>query len=529
MQRKLVLIALALAALATTLTFGLVRGPGPGSATAASHREAPLISFTPAEDLTDVFMFRSYESGNQEKVVMIMNVNPTSEPSGAPTYYNFDPLATYGFNVDHDLDGSTDMRFEFNFNSEIRGPIRDLGLPFSYLGGVPNAIPPISALDGPGSEGLGLRQRYTVRMTTKPGRGLGRPTGLLSGTRDLFAVPSNVGPRTIPDYPGLAAKGIYDLGNGIRVFAGQRQDPFWIDLGGVFDTFNLGRTPPLLTAAEDADDTRNAFGVDMLSGFNVSTIAIEMPASLLTADAGTTTGTTQPVLGMWANVSKFVTSVSGAGSGRGVGGFTQTNRMANPLLNELVIGTVDKDRWNAVTPAEDLQFAMYALNPRLATAFELLGLPATGCVPLLVAPGQNCTKTNRVDLINALLTYSPTATPTGDLLRLNLRTIPLALANQKRLGILATTAVGTPAVFVATPDPAAWPNGRRPKDDVVDLAIRVVGGPNYIAGRAGDGINVDDFQLPTTFPFLSTPSDGRNRVHLDRRDPVFTGPALGGP
>lgn len=496
MTKKVLLVPLALAALAFALVLGLVRGPGPDGAAAASHREAPAISYTPAEDITDFFFFRSYEAGNSDKVVLIMNVNPMSEPSAGPNYYNFDPNATYSFNIDNDQDGMTDLRFDFNFSTEIRGVVRDLGLPLSYV-----AIPgPITSLDSPG---LGLRQSYTVRADSRPGRALGRQ-GLLGS--NLIAVPSRVGPLTMPNYEALAQQGIYSganssnpaLPSGVRVFAGQRQDPFYIDLGGAFDTLNFGRFPPSLSASEDADDTKNAFGVDMLSGFNVSTIALEVPISMLTPSGGGT-------IGAYASVSKFVARVQGSGSGRGNASFAQTNRLANPLINELVIGTVDKDRWNELTPDQDGQFAQYGLSPRFATALEIRYMAETGCVPILVAPGQACSKTNRQDLANALLRYTPGGPLTGDWLRLNTNVAPTPLASQKRMGILASPA-----------DAAAWPNGRRPKDDVTDLATRVVGGPNYIGLRAGDGINVDDSALPDTFPFLSTPSDGRNRVHLNR-------------
>ncbi len=497
MRRKFLFVGMALAG-AFALVAGVVRGPGPDGATAASHREAPLISYTPAEDITDFFMFRSYETGNTDKVVMIMNVNPMSEPSAGPNYYNFDPNATYAINIDNDQDGLGDLRFEFNFTTEIRGVVRDLGLPFSYA-----ALPPITTLDGSGSEGLGLRQKYSVRMTTAPGRALGRP-GLLADS--LIAVPSRVGPLTMPDYGSLTGQGIYtsaktsnpSLPSGVRVFAGQRQDPFYIDLGGAFDTLNFQRNPPLLTAPEDANDNANAFGVDMLSGFNVSTIALEVPFSLVAPAGGGT-------IGAFASVSKFVTGVQGAGSGRGVGAFTQTNRMANPLVNELVIGTIDKDRWNAVTPDQDGQFAQYILSPRFATALELRFTFPSGCVPLFLAPDQvaSCTKTNRIDLVNAFAKYSPTGPLTGDWLRLNLNAPATPLASQKRLGGLAGDAAG-------------YPNGRRPRDDVTDIATRVVGGPNYVTARAGDGVNVDDAALPNAFPYLADPSDGRNRVHFNR-------------
>ena len=319
----------------------------------------------------------------------------------------------------------------------------------------------------------------------------------------------------MPNYADLAQQGIYSSANsadpslpsGVRVFAGARQDPFYIDLGGAFDTLNFSRTPPLLTAPEDANDGANAFGVDMLSGFNVSTIALEVPISALTSNPNAK-------IGMYASVSNFESTIqSGAGNGRGNSNFAQTNRMANPLVNELVIGTVDKDRWNSLPPSADGQFAGYALSPRFATALEIRFGVQSGCVPILLDPSQvaGCSKTNRTDLANVVAKYSPLAPLTGDWLRLDLSTPPTPLAQQKRLGILAHDASG-----VSTPDPAAWPNGRRPKDDVTDLATRVVGGPNYIAARAGDGVNVDDAALPATFPFLATPSDGRNRVHLNR-------------
>jgi hypothetical protein len=332
-------------------------------------------------------------------------------------------------------------------------------------------LPPITALDGPGSEGLGLRQRYSVTLVKGNHR-----TPVANG---LIAVPSNVGPRTMPDYASLAAQGTYDLGAGIKVFAGQRQDPFYIDLGGVFDTLNLRRVPPIESPAEDANDTLNPFGTDMLSGFNVHSIAIELPASMLTGDTGAAT------IGAYASTSRPHVEVDGDGHG----GFRQVQRLANPLVNETIIGTVDKDRWNSLEPEQESRFEDYYLNPRLALALELVfGVPAA--------------KTNRTDLRDLLLKYQPSDRQLSELLRLNLNVPPTPFAAQKRMTVLADT-----------PDPAGWPNGRRPKDDVTDIAIRVVGGPNYIAARAADGVNTDDAALSGSFPFLATPSDGRNRHH----------------
>jgi hypothetical protein len=475
----------------------LIVGLAPIPIQASSHREAPLIAMDPEADITDFYFFRSYEPDRANYVDLIMNVIPGEEPSAGPNYYNFDPNVLYTFNVDNNANGTDNVQFQFQFTTEFRGVNKNLGL---FLGFV--ALPPITALDGAGSEGLGIRQKYTVTMIKN-----GTKTELASG---LIAVPSNVGRRTMPDYPGLAKQGIYTVkndSNSIRVFAGQRQDPFYIDLGGVFDTLNLRRSPlPLLTTAEDANDKVNPFGVDMLSGFNVNTIALEVPASMLTSDGKPADTTAQPVLGAYASTSRKRLSVQSNLSGTGLSvpivrskvsgqDWVQIQRLANPLVNEAIIGLNDKDRWNLKSPSQESQFTDYYLNPRLAVALQTVyNVPAAS--------------SNRTDLVNLLLKYKPSDTNLAELLRLNLKVAPVALANQHRLGPLAHDAAGT-----ATPDMAAWPNGRRPMDDVVDVAIRVVGGNNYIQAMAGDGVNSDDAALPDSFPFLATPFSGFDRVH----------------
>ena len=461
---------------------------------AASHREAPLISLDPSADITDFFMFRSYETGNSDKVVLVMNVIPGEEPSSGPNYFLFDPNVLYSFNVDNNMDGKADdVSIEFRFSTEIRGLVNQFDLFLGYVGcaaAPPCPLPPITALDGPGSEGLGLRQHYTVTMVKS-----GHREQIASG---LIAVPSNVGPRTMPSYDALAAQGVYTLSSGGRVFAGQRDDPFYIDLGAVFDTLNLRRSLPLETAAEDANDNVNPFGRDMLSGFNVNTIAIELPSAMLTKDGlsiGTTSGSK---LGAYASTSRrkervFVEVRKGEPRDpdlqKNQGPWIQVQRLANPLINETIIGTEDKDEWNAREPEEESVFLDYYQNPRLALAMQLVfGVPAA--------------TTGRDDLADLLLRYQPTDERLSELLRIDLNTSPTPLAAQRRMGPLATPA-----------DPAAWPNGRRPKDDVTDIAIRVVGGANYLAARAADGVNTNDKALIGTFPFLASPHDGRNRIH----------------
>src|SRR5215207_317881 len=338
----------------------LMVGTAPTVSRAASHREAPLISMDPTADITDFFMFRSYEAGKDDNVVLIMDVIPGEEPSAGPNYYNFDPTVLYAFNIDNNMDGKADdVRFEFEFKTQLRGVVRDLDLFLSYV-----ALPPITALDGPGSEGLGLRQTYTVTMFKN-----GKKTVL---GKDLIAVPSNVGPRTMPDYESLAAQGLYEVKNGIRVFAGQRDDPFYIDLGAVFDTLNL-RAP----------------GTDMLSGFNVHTIALEVPADLLTKDRQGAEETSQPVPGAYASTSRRSVRVLG---GDERGDWVQVQRLANPLVNEAIIGTVDKDKWNSLDPSKEKRFVEYYTNPRLVTALEaIFGADAEPAF----------------DLRDVLLTYTP--------------------------------------------------------------------------------------------------------------------------
>jgi uncharacterized protein DUF4331 len=459
---------------------------------AASHREAPLISLDPTADITDFFMFRSYETGKADKVVMIMDVIPGEEPSSGPNYYSFDPNVLYAFNIDNNADGQAeDIQFEFRFRNEFRGVNKDLKLFLAYV-----ALPPITNLDGAGSEGLGMRQKYDVTMVRN-----GHRQTLAEG---LIAVPSNVGPRTMPNYDSLAAQGIYSLMNGqVRVFAGQRDDPFYIDLGAVFDTLNL-RNP----------------GTDMLSGFNVHTIALEVPASLLTSDGKSIGDTRNPVLGAYANTSRRKVSVLRGEKGNldailsqgldqeqsGItviddeesavkdhdhhaGQWVQVQRLANPLVNEAIIGTVDKDRWNALEPQQERVFEDYYLHLRLDAALQaVFGASAS---PLL----------NVRDLLLKYLGQSD-KTPLSELLRLDLRVAPVALASQNRLTVL-----GSPA------DGAGWPNGRRPIDDVTDIAIKVIGGTNYLG--ASDGVNANDKPLPNSFPFISSPWDGRNRFHTN--------------
>ena len=489
---------------------------------AASHREAPLMTLDPGADITDVYAFVSYDAANlarplaERKATLIMNVVPGQEPGSGPNYFAFDDNVLYELHADNDRDGEDDITYEFKFDSTIENPGQ-------FVATV--AIPPVTALEGPDAAGLSTKQRYTVTEVRpcNPGRKNLCRAQLFSG-QTLSAVPSNIGPLTTPEYEkNLAKKGIYtDPATGVRVFAGQRAETFAIDLGAVFDTLNLrvenavpipGFRPPLpvQTAAEDANDTANPFGVNNFSGFNINTIAIEVPMSRLTADGQAPDKQKKTdTIGVYASTARQrVTLRRGAPNVKegqalleGSGGWRRVSRMANPLVNELIIPIGRKDFWNATEPEDEAQF----LN-------EYRILAVAGALQLV--SGVSVTPNPREDVVQLLLKYQgqnpdPNVGPFSELLRLDL-TIPPTPANQiKRLGPFAHRADGSP-----DPDAAGFPNGRRPNDDVTDLVVRVAGGTNFINNFVGDGVGIQEKGITADFPFLPTPFDGRNRRHID--------------
>src|SRR5215467_12586375 len=427
-----------LAALTVLVVHSVVRG--------ASHREAPLIALDPAADNTDVYAFVSYDAANlarspdERKVTFIMNVLPGQDPGDGPNYFNFDDEVLYAINIDHDRDGKAeDIVYEFRFKTEDRPGPGGLTSPVPLLGNphIPAGVglPGITALDGRGSEGLTRRQTYTVTELR------GRHRIELFKGRTLVAVPSNVGPATMPNYPALAAQGIYtDATTGIRVFAGQRAETFYIDLGAVFDTLNLRRYLPLLTAAEDVD-TVNPFGVNRFSGFNISTIAIEVPITRITSDGNYTATTKNPVIGMFANTARQKVRVlrKPGEPADDEGPFVQVSRMANPLVNELIITTPFKDSWNASAPENERNLQDFYKNPVVATELNLVfGAP--------ILPIDGSTANNRTDLMSLLLKYpgqslngADCGSPCAELLRLDLRVPPTAPEMQSRLGKALST------------------------------------------------------------------------------------------
>ena len=453
MPRRQSFVGLAMCLLLTT----------PPGVFASSHREAPITALDHTADITDFYAFVSYD--HPDKVTFIMNVDPFLEPSNGPNYFPFDPSVLYQIRIDNNHDAVPDITFNIRFQTQVRAPgvftgfvgagdgiVAPANSPAPVAPGTPIVPAAITSLDGPGSAGLSLRQTYTVTMYTN-----GNPTKLTPDGGTLYAVPSNVGPRTMPEYDALARQGIYTVGRNsdIKVFAGTVADPFFIDLGAAFDSFNF-RTAAgggVLTAAQDANDFSN-LAPNAVSGFNVNTIAIEVPIAYLTSDGHKHLASDpKATIGAWATTLRAGLTVrSGPNQISNTGTYHQIQRLGNPLINELIIGTGSKDYWSMTEPQFDAQFANFDLDPLLARVFNAVY-------------GINIPPPPRTDLL-PLVVYAPpiaaAGTPTGpiaDMLRLNTGVPPTPAANRKRMGFIAG-------------DSAGFPNGRRLTDDVVDIAAR---------------------------------------------------------
>ena len=493
----------------------------PPGAFASSHREAPITALDHAADITDFYAFVSYDKPGY--VTFIMNVDPFLQPSNGPNYFPFDPAVLYQINIDNSQNAMPDIVFTIKFQTNIQAPGVFTGFvgagngidapansPAPVPPGTPIVPPAITSLTGPGAAGLSLQQTFNVSFT----RG-GHTFNLPNSTGSpLVAVPSNAGPRTMPNYDALAQQGVYSLNgpagiSGIRVFAGTVADPFFIDLGATFDSLNF-RTAAgggVLTAAQDGDDYSN-IAPNSVAGFNVNTIAIEVPITLLTRDESLHSATDpKGTIGAWATTSRAQTTIRNSPSpAMGEGGFAQIQRLGNPLINELIIGTGSKDFWSMSQPINDSQFANFDLDPLLARVLNAIYGIAIPTPP-------------RTDLL-PLVTYAPPIAPAGtaagpiaDMLRLNTGVPPTPLASRKRLGLLAGDAAG-------------FPNGRRLTDDVVDIASRAVAGilagPQYNY-RIGDGVNAPDVPPQETFPYVHYAYSGRDSRHISPGDPTGCG------
>jgi hypothetical protein len=412
--------ALVVAAVAAAATLG------PGASRASSHREAPLISEDPSADLTDLYAFRSPDKPNT--VTLLANVIPGEDPAAGPNWYTFSPGARYLIKVDTDGDVKPNVIYRFQFQTKT-GPY--------FLGDT--------------------AQPYTVTRIAG-----GKSTVVAQGTTP----PNNIGPRSTPDYHSLATKSIASFDGGAsKAFAGQRDDPFFGDIGAIFDLVAIRK------------GTGNAGGgKDFFSGYGVHTYGIQIPIADLHAKNGT--------IGVWASVERKQLTTRGQKT-RDRGDWVQVDRLGNPLVNEVIIPTGLKDLWNAQQPWNEAAYKKYYESPILAAVINKLyklGAPETG----------------RDDLVAVLLTGVPKLNFTGnklaDVLRLNLG-IPVA-AQPNRMGVLGG-------------DTQGWPNGRRLDDDVIDIAEQAVGG--FLKGTKlplGDGVNGDDAKRMDAFPYIGEPESG---------------------
>lgn len=491
---------------------------------AANHREAPITALDHKADITDFFAFVSYGPNQAagtapRKVTFILCVDPLLEPANGPNYFPFDPGILYEIRIDNNHDAVEDISFQFQFEQEQRQP--SIFTTFVGIGndGVrtpansPAPVPAGTLLIPPqirdfNNPGLGGRQSYRFSMVRN---GAAETFNGPNSTTPFYAVPANVGPRTM-DYPSLFKAGTYSLPNGINVFAGTVDDPFWIDLGAAFDTINMrtlgSGVPAVLT--DDEDRATQNFASDTVSGYAVNAIAIEVPIEMLTStrrvEAATVPAAT---IGAWGVTSRpSITIRRSPNPLETEGRLRQVQRMGQPLFNELLIGTGSKDKFSMSEPKDDAQFANFALDPVLARVVNAL---TNGVVAIPNAP--------RVDLV-PLVTYAPPiaapgtpAGPIADILRLNTGVPATPPAQINRLGLIAGDAAG-------------YPNGRRLMDDVTDIALRVVVGGVLVQGfnrfpnnRLGDGVNVNDAAYKMEFPYLGDCPSGRDRRHVDPGEP----------
>ena len=491
------------------------------SANASSHREAPFIAGAPKVDGTDFYLFRSYEPGRDGFITVIANYQPLQDAYGGPNYFTMDPQALYEIHIDNNGDSREDLTFQFQFSNaygqaNASGLISDgqVKTGEDEQGGDILVQVPLAAVGGGSGTSPGLLnvvETFTVDLVTGDRRSgqESSVTNLSSGASQFVKPVDNIGNKTIPDYEGYAAQFVYDIAipgcsSSGRMFVGQRQEGFVVNLGQVFDQVNLNP----LGARDSASNT--------IGDKNVTSLALELPISCVTTD-------TETVVGAWTTASKPqarllnskpvgpVADSNGQGPSVEGGAWTQLSRLGSPLVNEVVIGITDKDKFNASEPADDVSnFANYVLYPTLPVLVDVL-FPGATTVPA----------TPRNDLLAAFVTgvavlNQPASVQPGEMLRLNTQIAPAPLVSQGELGFLDC-------------DLAGFPNGRRPVDDVVDIALTVALGaitannPNQLqtcdlsgvapvivnAGAvANDGAKPDRFSYLSGFPYLATPIAG---------------------
>ncbi len=475
----------------------------PSTAFASSHREAPFITKNPKTDATDFYMFKSYEPGRGDYVTIIANYLPFQEPYGGPNFFSLDPNAIYEINLDNNGDAKEDLTFRFRFNSELESLAVDAG-------GKKTAVPlvnigPVSAND---VSNQNVKDSYTVQVR-RPGQSAD-VTNAKDGSK-VFAKPLDfIGTKSLgapAAYEQYARAHLYDVkvpgcDAQARVFVGQRKESFAVNLGVTFDLVNA---PAAVVAGGTTREARSLVP-SSLDGNNVTSIAMELPISCIkgTGDVvgGWTTASVRQVRIVNPRSTFELPSFEG-------GAWTQISRLSMPLVNELIIGLKDKDRFNNSKPKDDAQFADYVTNPSLPELLEVL-FGSAGVVAPDVFP--------RSDLVAAFLTGVPNVNANGstaEMTRLNTALPATDKGKQNSLGAAACFVEGTLELDNEGCDPAGFPNGRRPGDDVVDIALRVSMGyllpkDSAPSGQIAftDATLQEDSQFDAVFPYLTTPIPG---------------------
>ena len=450
-------------------------------AQASSHREAPFITTAPKVDGTDFYMFSSYEPNRTGYVTLIANYQPLQAPYGGPNYFAMDPNALYEIHIDNNGDAKEDLTFQFRFKNNLKGitlPIgnKNVAIPLIQAGGV----------SAPNAGALNVNEVYQVDVVRGDRRSGTRQsiTNAASGSTSFNKPVDNIGTKTIPDYAGYAAQHIYNVtipgcAMPAKLFVGQRKESFAVNLGVIFDLVNA-------PVAVITDPTLINAAPNIIDDANVTTLAMEVHKSCLTQGNET-------VIGGWTTASmrqgRLLAPLPGKGMGMAEvpgGAWTQVSRLGMPLVNEVVIGLPDKDRFNSSKPRDDAQFADYVTHPTLPALIEIaLNLPGT-------AP-KNLPRT---DLVTTFLTgiagvNRPANVVASEMLRLNTATPATLEANQHRLGL-------------AGGDPAGYPNGRRLKDDVVDISLVAVMGGLCMLNGDGNTLGLGAECKPSNVPLGST-------------------------
>ena len=454
-----------------TLRLGVLALVVGTQAFAASHRNGPLLLEDQTANLNDFYIFRSYEAGRSDRVVMSMSAQGFQNPDNGPSYYKFSDSVVYRFNINNSrgLDGNADLQVDFAFHTTLRPNPTFV----SYFG-------TLKSIDDPG---IFLYQTYTVVIRNLKTFQSTYYNADMNG-HALSVAPPNLGPKSTPNYEAtLGQPSVFTLPNGWRVFAGPRDDAFYFDSAATFDTLNFRAPAPVLSGT--ADNTSGGTypsAVDGFAGYNISLIAVEMPISAVTADGSVPTDPKSPnaKIGAWAaSLRQLVTVRPSPGDPVAFGDYVQVDRVGNPLTVEALIPLPMKDYWNRSAPADDQQFSAFIGAP-----FFVSGI-LQGVFNLKVPP------TPRADLLGVFV---------PDITRIDLTIPPTPLAQQMRLGPLAG-------------DNAGWPfGGRRPNDDVVDIGLRALAGvlvPGFQnAPPLGDGVNANDVPTLDRFPFHAAPHAG---------------------